>query len=71
SSPSSPDAGRTDSGEDGDGGRRGTPGTAPERRTASAPGSWDADRGPRGVLVLVAGLLVLLLAALAVAVVLR
>ncbi|WP_410539157.1 serine/threonine-protein kinase [Streptomyces sp. KL2] len=71
SPPSSPDAGRTDSGEEGDGGRRGAPGTAPERRPPSAAGSWDADRGPRGVLVLVAGLLVLLVAALAVAVALR
>jgi serine/threonine protein kinase len=70
--PPSPEPARSASGEDGDeDGHRGAPGAAPGTREPSAPSSWDADRGPRGVLALVAGLLVLLLAALAVAVVLR
>ncbi|MFH0245050.1 serine/threonine-protein kinase [Streptomyces sp. HK10] len=61
---SSPEPVRPASGEDEGGGSGGS-----GRR--GAPGSWDAARGPRGVLALVAGLLILLMAALAVAVVLR
>ncbi|MGY1455819.1 serine/threonine-protein kinase [Streptomyces sp. SS8] len=64
---SSPPSPSPASGEDGSG--EGAGGGSGGRR--DTPGSWEADRGPRGVLALVAGLLVLLLAALVVAVVLR
>lgn len=71
SSPSpSPSSGEDERGEDGNGGSGGGGGGGGGGRRG-APGSWDADRGPRGVPALVAGLLILLLAALAVAVALR
>ncbi|WP_051718190.1 protein kinase domain-containing protein [Streptomyces megasporus] len=54
---------------DGDRSAPPAPGTAPAPPEPSSP--WDADRGPRGVLLAVVGLLVVLLAALAVAVSLR
>ncbi|GAA2438432.1 serine/threonine-protein kinase [Streptomyces macrosporus] len=60
-----------DDARDRDGGR----GTPPAPGTDPAPpapsSSWDADRGPRGVLVAVAGALIVLLAALTVTVLLR
>jgi len=60
------DRGDGDAG-DGRGGRNAPAASGP----APKPPSWDAGRGPRGVLVAFLGVLVLLLAALAVAVVLR